>query len=116
MDRGFSLPFIPILLVIIGVLIYFFGWIALAYVAGAVVSITAGTAIYDKMTHNTNCGECIQVKEILSKRTGLNKDSIKTKHEKHFDTNMNVRAYVGKSKSILVNIDYNGENFRIIDE
>ncbi|MGA1870202.1 MAG: hypothetical protein ACMUJM_16820 [bacterium] len=116
MDRGFSPPYISILLVIICVLIYFFGWSVLVYAAGAVILIAAGTAIYDKITHNTNCAECIIVKEMLSKRTGVNKDLIKTKHEKHFDTSMNIRAYMEENKSVLVNIEYGGEDFKIIDE
>ena len=78
--------------------------------------ITTGIALYDKMAHNTNCGECIKVKEILSNKMGINKDLIKTKHEKHFDTKMNVRAYIGKNRSILISIDYGGGHFKIIDE
>ena len=109
-------PFILILLVATGVLIYFFGWIVLIYAAGAMILITAGTAIYDKVTHNTNCRECMRVKEILAKRKGITKNLIKTKHEKYFDTHMNIRVYMEESKSILVDIDYNGENFKIIDD
>ena len=116
MNRGFSLPYIPIVLVVMGVLVYFFGWVVLAYAAGVVVLITAGTALYDKMTHHAKCRECMQVVDIISKRTGINKDSIKTRHEKHFDTNMHVRAYIGKSKSILVSIDYGGKDFKILVE
>jgi hypothetical protein len=116
MNRGFSLPYIPILLVLIGVLIYFFGWIVLAYMAGVAVLITAGTVLYDKMTHNAKCRECMQIKDMISKKTGINKNAIKTRHEKHFDTDMHIRAYIGKKATILVDIDYGGENFQIIGE
>jgi hypothetical protein len=47
-QRGFSPPYISILLLIIIALVYFFGWIALVGVAAAAALMTLGTAIYDK--------------------------------------------------------------------
>lgn len=47
-QRGFSPPYITILLLIIIALVYFFGWIALVWVAAAAALMTLGTAIYDK--------------------------------------------------------------------
>jgi hypothetical protein len=49
-SKGFSLPILSILIVLIAGLAYFFGWIVLVAVVGIVALITAGTAIYDKLT------------------------------------------------------------------
>ncbi len=46
---GFSLPINSILLIIIGVLTYFFGWIVIVFVLAAAGLITLGTYIHDKI-------------------------------------------------------------------
>lgn len=48
-QAGWSLPIIWILLIIIGVLVYFFGWIVIVFVLAAAGLITLGTYIYDKI-------------------------------------------------------------------
>lgn len=47
-ERGWSLPFTTILLVVVGVLTYFYGWRVLVIVAALFGAITLGTFIYDK--------------------------------------------------------------------
>jgi len=47
---GWTLPFIPIVIIIIGVLAYFFGWMVFAYAAGLFVLITLCVFIYDLFT------------------------------------------------------------------
>ena len=74
MSKGFSLPILPILIVLIAVLTYIFGWIVLVVVAGVVALITAGTAIYDKLTHDKKCRYCNKIKEVLSAQKGIGKE------------------------------------------
>jgi len=113
-NHGFNLPIISILLFIIIALTYFFGWIVLGIAAGLFISITVGTAIYDKMTHNSNCSECNTIKQDLSNMLGIEKTGIKTKHEKCFDDHMYIRADIGEEKTILFDISIGGENLSII--
>ena len=48
-QNGFSLPIVSILLILIGVLTYFFGWIVIIFVLAAAGLITLGTYIHDKI-------------------------------------------------------------------
>jgi len=48
-QAGWSLPIIWILLIVIGVLIYFFGWIVIIFVLATAGLITLGTYIHDKI-------------------------------------------------------------------
>ena len=49
-NRGWTIPFVLIALVIIGVLTAFLGWKVLIYVAGLFVAITFFVWIYDLFT------------------------------------------------------------------
>ena len=109
MGKGFTLPIIPILIVLIAVLTYFFGWIVLVVVVGVVALITAGTAIFDRLSHAHNCRYCNQIKEVLSAQKGIAQDRITTKHEKDYSDHMLVRTYIDGNIDILVDIDFNGE-------
>jgi peptidoglycan/LPS O-acetylase OafA/YrhL len=48
-QAGWSLPLTWIFLIILGVLIYFWGWIVILFVLAACGAITLGTYIYDKI-------------------------------------------------------------------
>lgn len=48
-EAGWSLPLTWIILIIIGVLTYFLGWIVILFVLAACGSITLGTYIHDKI-------------------------------------------------------------------
>ena len=109
MSRGFSLPILSILIVLIGALAYFFGWIVPVVVVGAVGLIAAGTAIFDKLTHDQNCRYCHHIKEVLSAQKGVTPDRITTKHEKDYADHMLVRTYIDGTRDRLVDIDFNGE-------
>lgn len=116
LNNGFSIPFIPIFIVMIGTLIYFFGWIVLIYTAGLMIVITLATAVYDTITHNNNCEECMVIKETISKERGIEIALINTKHEKYFDTHMHIRIFLGAGSSMLLDIQYKDDGFSIIDE
>lgn len=81
----------------------------LVVVIGVVVLITAGTAIFDKLTHDKNCRYCNQIKEVLSAQKGIAQDRITTKHERDYPDHMLVRTYSDGNRNILVDIDFNGE-------
>ena len=97
------------LIVLIAVLAYLFGWMVLVVVVGIVALITAGSAIFDKLTHDKNCRYCHQIKEVLSAQKGIARDRITTKHEKNYPDHMLVRAYIDGNRDVLVDIDFNGE-------
>ena len=108
-SKGFSLPILPILIVFIAVLTYFFGWIVLVVVVGLAALSTAGTAVYDKITHDKKCRYCNKIKDVLSAQQGIDIDRITTKHEKDFPDHMFVRTYIDGNMDVLVDIDFNGE-------
>jgi hypothetical protein len=105
---------LPILIIIIVALTYFFGWIVLAISAGFLVCIPVVTAIYDKITHDSNCTECNIIKQVLFDELGIDIAAIKTKHEKVFDDHMYIRADIGEEKTILFDIRICGGNLRVV--
>ncbi len=113
---GSSIPILPSLLVLVIILTVFFGWIIPVIVLALMLLIPLGTLVYDKLTHERNCSECLMVKALLSDRYGIEADRIRTKHVKHFDTYIHIRADLGGAESLLVSISYGGENFRIVEE
>ena len=102
MQQGFSLPILPILILLISVLTYFCGWVVLAISAGLFICIPVVTVIYDKLTHGSNCIECNTIKQAISDKMGVEIGIVKTKHEKMFDDHMHIRADIGKEKSFLL--------------
>ena len=108
------MPIIPILILIIIALTYFFSWIVLAVSAGLFVCIPVVTAIYDKITHDSNCTECNTIKQVMSDKMGIDMDAVKTKHEKTFDDHMYIRADIGEEKTILFDIGIGGQHLRVI--
>ncbi len=114
MQQGFNLPIIPILILIISVLTYFLGWVVLAISAGLFICIPVITAVYDRLTHGSNCIECNTIKQAISDEMGIEIDTIKTKHEKIFDDHIHIRADIGKEKTILFDISIGGQSFQII--
>lgn len=106
--EGFSLPLLAIIIVFIVVLTYFFGWIVILYVVAIVLLTAAGTALYDKITHDVKCRYCNIIKDELITQRGINRDSIKTIHEKDYSDYMRIQTYIDREMDILVNIDYNG--------
>ena len=107
MNRGWSLPIIEILILIIAILTYFFGWIVLVYVAVIVVAIPVGTAIYDRISHDTKCRWCNAIKDIIVEDGEISFDQLETKHLENLDTHMIIRVYIDGEPDVIVDIDYN---------
>ncbi len=79
-NRGFSIPYIPIIIAVVGALTYFFGWKVLI-VAGVIIAvIPIATYIYDKITHSKNCRYCNEVKRIFSEHRKIDIARVTTKH------------------------------------
>ncbi len=51
-QNGWTLPFIPVLLIIVGILIYYFGWSVIFWVIGAILIITLCVYIHDLIKGN----------------------------------------------------------------
>lgn len=64
-NRGWSPPYILILIVMIGILTLVFGWTVLIYVASLIVVIPICTWIYDITTHSTTCRECATARDYI---------------------------------------------------
>lgn len=110
--RGWSLPILPILVLLIATLTYFYGWPVLAIVAGMIAMTGLGTAIYDKLTHATRCRYCNVIKAELAAERGIDIERITTFHEVNYDDHMEVQTYIDGKEDILVDIDLNE---RILD-
>jgi uncharacterized membrane protein YraQ (UPF0718 family) len=99
-SRGFSLPIINILIVIIAVLTYFYGWSVLFYVLGIVASVTIGTLIYDRFTSHTRPSRDIikprwHYTRFLVTRSAISKESI----VKILEESLQLPSFVWKEKS-----------------
>ena len=121
-SKGFTLPILPILICIIVVLCFFWGWIVLAYVTGIVVLIPICTAIYDRITHDAHCRYCNKIKQEFSEQKSIEVTRLTTKHEQDFDDHMLIRIYIDSMPDALIDIDYNemvlciDENDVLVDE
>lgn len=102
LNEGFSLPILNIIIVIISILIFIFGWMILIYVFVLGFFFTMTILIYDKINHAKKCKECFNIKKVISKEKGINIDLIKTKHLKYFDTYMYVKVYLKKMNLLLL--------------
>ena len=102
-------PMLLLLILLIAVSTYFWGWVVLVGVAATVVSITLGTASYDKLYHATKCRYCNKIKAVLAEQRGVDIHRITTVHEVNYDDHMDIRIYVDGAKDILVDMDFNEE-------
>ncbi len=64
-NGGGSLPLLPILIVILVVLSWFFGWIVPVAAVALFVLIAVSVAIYDRVSHDKRCRWCNRIKSIL---------------------------------------------------
>ena len=103
------MPILNIIIVIILVLTYFFGWVVILGAVALVLLIAAGTAIYDKFSHDHKCRYCNKIKHELLVQRKIKKDRITTQHVKDYADHMRIQAYVDGKMDVLVNIDYNEE-------
>jgi hypothetical protein len=62
-ENGFSLPITLIIAILIAALAVLFGWHVLLYVLVIFVATTLGVALYDLITHQRTCKQCIAAKE-----------------------------------------------------
>jgi membrane protein YdbS with pleckstrin-like domain len=113
-QRGWSLPLSWILVVGLGLAIWFWGWWALAVTVAAAALITAGTWIYDKLTHDRNCRWCNHIKATLAAEQGIPIGSMKTKHVGGEDMFMFIEVNIDDGRCLTVSMDYNCENLEII--
>lgn len=107
-ERGFSPPYITIILAIIGVLVWIFGWKVLIYVAVIFVLVPIITMIYDAVTHEKNCVECIELKEHLSGKFTVPIESIRTKHQEYEDTHIIIMAQIEGIGGVLARVRITG--------
>jgi hypothetical protein len=106
-DGGWSLPLLPILILVLAVLTWFFGWIVPVVAVALFLAIGAGTAVYDRLTHAKRCRWCNRIKSVLEEERGLAPERITTRHVRSFDTHMLVQVCVDGRRDVLVDIDYN---------
>ena len=107
-DGGWTIPYMWILLVIVGVLVWQFGWIVLLYVAGLFVLITAGVWVHDLVTHDHKCRWCNVIKDAFEAERRIPRERIQTKHIRSHDTHMLVQVFVDGEKDVVIDIDFNG--------
>ena len=55
---GFSISPIFLIIIVIAVLTYFFGWLVLVGVAVLAALITGGVYLHDRVSHDRKCPEC----------------------------------------------------------
>ena len=106
---GWSLPFTWILLVLVAVLVWAFGWIVLLYIAGLFALITAGVWLHDVVTHDRKCRWCNVVKDLIASERGIERERLHTKHVEVHDTHLLVQVFVDEVKDVVIDIDFNGE-------
>ena len=106
-ESGWSLPLLPILILVLVVLTWFIGWIVPIVAVALFFIIAAGTALYDRLAHAKRCRWCNRIKSVLEEERGLAPDRITTRHVRGFADHMLVQVFVDGQRDVLVDIDYN---------
>jgi hypothetical protein len=103
-ERGSSLPVIWILILVLAVLTWFFGWIV---PVALFFATAAGVALHDWISHDSKCRWCNRVKRVFLEERGIHPGRLRTKDLQSFPTHMHIQVYVDGAPDIVVDIDFN---------
>ncbi len=106
------MPWLWIVLGILGLLTWWLGWIVIALAPVLVLLITLGVIVHDKSLHDTRCRWCNRVKAIVAEDRGIDVSRVRTKHLEVHPTYMQVQVHVDGMPDVRVDIDFNEEVLR----
>ena len=106
------MPWLWIVLVVIGLLTWWLGWIVIALVPVLVLVITLGVIVHDKSMHDSRCRWCNRVKDVVAAERNLAPSQLRTKHLEVHPTYMQVQVFVDGMPDVRVDIDFNEEILR----
>ncbi len=112
-QRGWSMPWLNILLVIIALLTWLYGWIVLLIVGVLFGLITLGVWIHDIVVHDEACRWCNVIKDGLAAERDIARERITTKHRKSYPTYMQVQVLIDGMPDARIDIDFNEQIHRV---
>lgn len=96
-----------IIVILAAVLIWQLGWLGAAILAALFVGITAGVAIYDKLSHDRTCRWCNRVKRVVAAERRIATDRVTTRHGESFPTHLWIHVSIDGVHTLDIDMDFN---------